>query len=78
MTLKVILQKNMFLINIAIYIMNTINSKKSTGTLIFASIIGLVWSYLSQNVGFFQPRTVQIQTKKEKKFSRSQEIKLEG
>ncbi len=44
----------------------------------FASKIDLVLSYLSQNMGLFQPRKVQIQMKKEKKFSRSQEMKLEG
>jgi hypothetical protein len=64
--------KKCFLKNVAIYIMDTI-TKKNYCTLSFASKIDLVWSYLSQNMGLFQPRKVQIQTKKEKKFSRSQE-----
>ncbi len=78
MTLKVTLQTK-YVHNKHSYIYYEYNKQqKPTGTLSFASIIGLVWSYLSQNVGLFQPRTVLIQTKKEKKFSRSQENKLEG
>jgi hypothetical protein len=54
--------------------MNTIKHKRTDFKFSFASKIDLVWSYLSQNMGLFQPRKVQIQTKKrEKKFSRSQE-----
>jgi hypothetical protein len=53
--------------------MNTIKNKKTDCKFSFSSKIDLVWSYLSQNMGLFQPRKVQIQTKKEKKFSRSQE-----
>jgi hypothetical protein len=55
------------------YSINAIkNIKKIDCKFCFASKIGLVWSYLSQNMGLFQPRKVQIRTKKEKKFSRSQ------
>jgi hypothetical protein len=63
-----ILQKKVFLINVAIYIMNTIKHKKPTVNFSFASKIDMVWSYLSQNMGLFQPRKVKIQTKKIEKF----------
>ncbi len=55
------------------YIINIIKIKKIDCKFCFASKIDLVWSYLSQNMGLFQPRKVQTQTKKEEKFSRSQE-----
>ena len=67
MTLKVILQKNIFLQNVDMYIMNTIKIKKINCKFCFASKIDLVWSYLSQNMGLFQPREVQIQMKKREK-----------
>ncbi len=62
--------KKYFLKNVAIYIVNTV--KQIDCKFSFALKIDLVWSYLSQNMGLFQPRKVQIQTKKEKKFSRRQ------
>jgi hypothetical protein len=62
-----ILQKEVFLKNVAIYIMNAIKHKKPTVKFSLASKIDLVWSYLSQNMGLFQPRKVQIQTKKREK-----------
>ncbi len=49
------------------YIMNTINIKKINCKFCFASKIDLVGSYLSQNMGIFQPRKVQTQTKKREK-----------
>jgi hypothetical protein len=63
---------------IALYIMNTINNKEIYWNFSFASKIGLVWSYLSQNIGLFQPRKVQIQTKKRKSSLEARKIKLEG
>ncbi len=68
-----ILQKNIFLKNVAIYITNTLKKKRIDCKFSLASKIDLSGSYSSQNMGLFQPRKVQIQTKKEKKFSRSQE-----
>jgi hypothetical protein len=62
-----ILQKKVFLKNVALYIMNTIKHNKPTVNFSFASKIDLVWSYLSQNIGLFQPRKVQIQNKKREK-----------
>jgi hypothetical protein len=54
--------KKILVTNLAIYIMNT---KKKTGCKFsFTSTIDLFWSYLSQNMGLFQPRQVKIQTKK--------------
>ncbi len=47
--------------------MNGIKPKKTDCKFSFASKIDLVWSYLSQNMGLFQPRKVQIQTKKKEK-----------
>ncbi len=47
--------------------MNTIKHKKMTVSFSFASKIDLVWSYLQQNMGLFQPRKVQMQTKKREK-----------
>jgi hypothetical protein len=46
------------------YIMNIIKIKKIDCKFCFASKIDLVWSYLSQNMGIFQPRKVQTQKKK--------------
>jgi hypothetical protein len=60
-------QKNILLKNVAIYIKDTITNKNIDCTFSFASKIDLVWSYLSQNMGLFQPRKVQIQTKKREK-----------
>jgi hypothetical protein len=51
--------------------MNTI--KKTDCKFSFASRVDLVWSYLSPNMGLFQPRKVQIETKKE-----ARKMKLEG
>ncbi len=47
--------------------MNTIKHKKTDFEFSFASKIDLVWSYLAQNLGLFQPRKVQVQTKKREK-----------
>ena len=47
--------------------MNAIKHKKTDCKFSFASKMDLVWSYLSQNMGLFQPRKVQIQTKKREK-----------
>jgi hypothetical protein len=57
--------------NIAIGILKTIRSKKIDKKFSFASKSGLVWPYLSRNMWIFQPRKVQIQMKKDYKFSRS-------
>ncbi len=63
-----ILQKSFLKICSYIYcIMNTIKYKKPTVHFSFASKIDLVWPYLSQNMGLFQQRKVQIQTKKREK-----------
>jgi hypothetical protein len=59
--------------------MSTRNKKKIDWKFSFASKFGKVWSYLSQNMGLFQPRKVHINMKKqEKKFSRSQENEVRG
>ena len=47
--------------------MNAIKHKKTDCKFSFASKIDLVWSYLQQNMGLFQPRKVQMQTKKREK-----------
>jgi hypothetical protein len=68
-----VLHKNLFLKNFAIYIIGTRNKKKIDWKFSSASKIGQVWSYLSQNIGLFQPRKVHKQMKKREKNSRSQE-----
>ncbi len=67
-----ILQKKGFLKKCSCIYYEYYKTQKTDCKFSFASKIDLVWSYLSQNTGLFQPRKVQIHTKKEKKFSRSQ------
>jgi hypothetical protein len=60
------------------YIVNTIKKQKLDWKYPFASKIGYVWSYLSQNMGLFQPRKVQEQTEKKKSSLEARKMKLEG
>jgi hypothetical protein len=59
--------------------MNTIKHKRTDFKFSFASKNDLVWSYLSQNVGLFQPKKVQIPNQKKRKSSlEARKMKLEG
>jgi hypothetical protein len=57
--------------------MNTVKHKKPTINISFASKIDLVWSYLSQNMGLFQP-SANTNQKKRKSSLEAREMKLEG
>ncbi len=61
------------------YIINIIKIKKIDCKFCFASKIDLVWSYLSQNMGIFQPRKVPNTNEKKRKNSlEARKMKIEG
>ncbi len=62
-----ILQKKSFLKKCSFIHYEYYKTQKNDRKFSFASKIDLVWSYLQQNMGLFQPRKVQMQTKKREK-----------